>query len=144
MSIKQLSVFLENRPGKLFELTALLAEKGIDMRALSIAETTDFGIARLIVNDAYGAAQVLREGQFIAQFSDVLAFAVPDEPGGLHHLLGEFNAAQVNIEYMYAFLGGGNAKHAYMIFRVQDTASAVSALNRKNIRIVDQDEISLL
>ena len=104
MSIKQLSVFLENRPGKLFELTALLAEKGIDMRALSIAETTDFGIARLIVNDAYGAAQVLREGQFIAQFSDVLAFAVPDEPGGLHNLLSEFNAAQVNIEYMYLTL----------------------------------------
>ena len=140
MSIKQLSVFLENRPGKLFELTALLAEKGIDMRALSIAETTDFGIARLIVNDAYGAAQVLREGQFIAQFSDVLAFAVPDEPGGLHHLLGEFNAAQVNIEYMYAFLGGKKGQ-AYMIFRVTNTEIAEKALVERGLKSLTLEEI---
>ena len=140
MSIKQLSVFLENRPGKLYELTALLAEKGIDMRALSIAETTDFGIARLIVNDAYGAAQVLREGQFIAQFSDVLAFAVPDEPGGLHHLLGEFNAAQVNIEYMYAFLGGKRGQ-AYMIFRVTNTEIAEKALVERGLKSLTLEEI---
>ena len=140
MSIKQLSVFLENRPGKLFELTQLLAEKGVDMRALSIAETTDFGIARLIVNDAYGAAQVLREGQFIAQFSDVLAFAVPDEPGGLHHLLGEFNAAQVNIEYMYAFLGGKKGQ-AYMIFRVTNTEAAEKALVERGLKSLTLEEI---
>ena len=140
MSIKQLSVFLENRPGKLFELTQLLAEKGVDMRALSIAETTDFGIARLIVNDAYGAAQVLREGQFIAQFSDVLAFAVPDEPGGLHHLLGEFNAAQVNIEYMYAVLSGGKSR-AYMIFRVTDTEAAEKALTARGLKSLTLEEI---
>ena len=140
MSIKQLSVFLENRPGKLFELTQLLAEKGVDMRALSIAETTDFGIARLIVNDAYGAAQVLREGQFIAQFSDVLAFAVPDEPGGLHRLLGEFNAAQVNIEYMYAFLGGKKGQ-AYMIFRVTNTEAAEKALVERGLKSLTLEEI---
>ena len=140
MRIKQLSVFLENRPGKLFELTQLLAEKGVDMRALSIAETTDFGIARLIVNDAYGAAQVLREGQFIAQFSDVLAFAVPDEPGGLHHLLGEFNAAQVNIEYMYAFLGGKRGQ-AYMIFRVTNTEAAEKALVERGLKSLTLEEI---
>ena len=124
MSIKQLSVFLENRPGKLFELTALLAEKGIDMRALSIAEATDFGIARIIV----------------AQFSDVLAFAVPDEPGGLHNLLSEFNAAQVNIEYMYAFLGGEPGR-AYMIFRVTDTKRAEAALVERGLKSLSLDEI---
>ena len=140
MSIKQISVFLENKPGKLFELTGLLADNGIDMRALSIAETTDFGIARLIVNDAYGAAQVLREGQFIAQFSDVLAFAVPDEPGGLHHLLGEFNAAQVNIEYMYAFLGGKRGQ-AYMIFRVTNTEIAEKALVERGLKSLTLEEI---
>ena len=140
MSIRQLSVFLENRPGKLFELTALLAEHGIDMRALSIAETTDFGIARLIVNDAYQAAQVLRDGQFIAQFSDVLAFAVPDEPGGLHNLLREFNAAQVNIEYMYAFLGGEPGR-AYMIFRVTDTERAEKALTERGLKSLTLEEI---
>ena len=143
MSIKQLSVFLENRPGKLFELTALLAEKGIDMRALSIAETTDFGIARLIVGDAYGAARVLREGQFIAQYSDVLAFAVPDEPGGLHRLLGAFNDAQVNIEYMYAVLGGEKGR-AYMIFRVTDTEAAERALTERGLRPLTPEEMEAI
>ena len=140
MSIRQLSVFLENRPGKLFELTRLLADHGIDMRALSIAETTDFGIARLIVNDADEAAQVLKEGRFIARFSDVLAFAVPDEPGGLYNLLSEFNAAQVNIEYMYAFLGGKRGQ-AYMIFRVTNTEIAEKALVERGLKSLTLEEI---
>ena len=140
MSIKQISVFLENKPGKLFEMTALLAQKQIDMRALSIAETTDFGIARLIVNDVDRCALALREGQFIAQLSDVLAFAVPDEPGGLHNLLSEFNAAQVNIEYMYAFLGGEPGR-AYMIFRVTDTEKAEKALTGRGLKSLTLEEI---
>ncbi len=140
MSIRQLSVFLENRPGKLFEMTELLAQNQVDMRALSIAETTDFGIARLIVNDVDRAARILREGQFIAQFSDVLAFAVPDEPGGLHNLLSEFNAARVNIEYMYAFLSGEKGR-AYMIFRVTDTARAEKALAERGLQSLDLEEI---
>ena len=140
MSIKQISVFLENKPGKLFEMTALLAQKQIDMRALSIAETTDFGIARLIVNDVDRCALALREGQFIAQLPDVLAFAVPDEPGGLHNLLSEFNAAQVNIEYMYAFLGGEPGR-AYMIFRVTDTEKAEKALTGRGLKSLTLEEI---
>ena len=140
MSMKQLSVFLENRPGKLYELTKLLADNGIDMRALSIAETTDFGIARIIVDDPQKAAQVLSEGQFIAQFSKVLAFAVPDEPGGLFNLLSEFNAARVNIEYMYAFLGGEPGR-AYMIFRVTDTERAEAALTARGLRSLTLEEI---
>ena len=140
MSMKQLSVFLENRPGKLFELTKLLADHEIDMRALSIAETTDFGIARIIVSDAFRAAQVLQEGQFIAQFSDVLAFEVPDEPGGLYRLLAEFNAARVNIEYMYAFLGGQKGQ-AYMIFRVTNTETAEKALLARGLKSLTLEEI---
>ena len=143
MSIKQISVFLENKPGKLFELTKLLADNGIDMRALSIAETTDFGIARLIVGDAYGAARVLREGQFIAQYSDVLAFAVPDEPGGLHRLLGAFNDAQVNIEYMYAVLGGEKGR-AYMIFRVTDTEAAERALTERGLQPLAPEDMEAI
>ena len=143
MSIRQISVFLENRPGKLYELTGLLARHGIDMRALSIAETTDFGIARLIVNDAYGAAQVLREGQFIAQYSDVLAFAVLDEPGGLHRLLGAFNDAQVNIEYMYAVLGGEKGR-AYMIFRVTDTEAAERALTERGLQPLTPEDMEAI
>ena len=140
MSIRQISVFLENRPGKLYELTGLLARHGIDMRALSIAEATDFGIARIIASDAQKCALALREGQFIAQFSDVLAFAVPDEPGGLHNLLKEFNAAQVNIEYMYAFLGGEPGR-AYMIFRVTDTEAAEKALVARGLKSLSLAEI---
>ena len=140
MSIRQLSVFLENRPGKLYELTGLLAAQGIDMRALSIAEATDFGIARIIASDAEKCALALREGQFIAQFSDVLAFAVPDEPGGLHNLLSEFNAAQVNIEYMYAFLGGKRGQ-AYMIFRVTNTEIAEKALVERGLKSLTLEEI---
>ena len=140
MSIRQISVFLENRPGKLFELTRLLAEHGIDMRALSIAETTDFGIARIIVDDPQKAARVLSEGQFIAQFSNVLAFAVPDEPGGLYNLLSEFNAARVNIEYMYAFLGGEPGR-AYMIFRVTGTEAAEKALVARGLKSLTLEEI---
>ena len=140
MSIRQISVFLENRPGKLYELTGLLARHGIDMRALSIAEATDFGIARIIASDAQKCALALREGQFIAQFSDVLAFAVPDEPGGLHRLLGAFNDAQVNIEYMYAVLGGEKGR-AYMIFRVTDTKRAEAALVARGLKSLSLDEI---
>ena len=140
MSIRQISVFLENKPGKLYELTGLLAREGIDMRALSIAEATHFGIARIITGDAQKCALALREGQFIAQFSDVLAFAVPDEPGGLHNLLSEFNAAQVNIEYMYAFLGGKRGQ-AYMIFRVTNTEIAEKALVERGLKSLTLEEI---
>ena len=143
MSIRQISVFLENKPGKLYELTQLLADHRIDMRALSIAETADFGIARLIVSDVDRAARLLREEQFIARLSSVLAFAVPDEPGGLHRLLGEFNAAQVNIEYMYAFLGREKGK-AYMIFRVPDPAASEAALIARGLpplRLEDMENL---
>ena len=140
MSIRQLSVFLENKPGKLYELTGLLAAQGIDMRALSIAEATDFGIARIIVGDVEKCALALREGQFIAQLSDVLAFAVHDRPGGLHDLLSEFNAAQVNIEYMYAFLSGAPGR-AYMIFRVTDTKRAEAALVERGLKSLTLEEI---
>lgn len=142
MSIKQISVFLENKPGKLSEMTALLAANNIDMRALSLAETKDFGIARMIVDDAFEAANVLKNGDFIANFSPVLAYAVPDEPGGLNKLLCAFNDSGVNIEYMYAFLGGKVSSHAYMIFRVADTSAAEAALTAKGLRAITQEEIA--
>ena len=141
MSIKQISVFLENRPGKLDEMCALLAKSNIDLRALSLAETKDFGIARLIVDDAFATANVLKENDFIANFTPVLAFAVPDEPGGLSHLLTAFTKAQVNIEYMYAFLGGQNTGHAYMIFRVAHTDAAEAKLAAAGYKALSQEEI---
>ena len=144
MSIQQISVFLENKPGRLSEMTSLLAENNIDLRALSLAETKDFGIARMIVDDVFEAANVLRDGGFIANFSPVLAFAVPDEPGGLSKLLVLFNEANVNIEYMYSFLGSADTKHAYMIFRVADTKAAEASLAAKGARPMSQDEIAAI
>lgn len=142
MSIKQLSVFLENKPGKLFEMTALLAEQQIDIRALCLAETTDFGIARLIVDDADKVLDVLRSEGFIANSSDVLAFAVPNKAGGLHRLLAEFKAANVNIEYMYSVLGSEDKTKAYMIFRVTDTQQSEAILAARGLNSLTQASIS--
>ena len=142
MSIKQISVFLENKPGRLKEMTSILAANQIDMRALSIAETKDFGIARLVVDDAYQAINILKEANFVANLTPVLAVAVPDEPGGLDNLLSYFSDAQVNIEYMYAFIGGKDSKHAYLIFRVADTKAAEARLAGKGLRLMTQEDIA--
>ncbi|MBR1810156.1 MAG: acetolactate synthase [Clostridia bacterium] len=141
MSIKQISVFLENKPGKLQDMTTLLAAHNIDIRALSLAETKDFGIARLIVDDVFEAANVLKEDNFVASFSPVLAFEIPDETGGLNTLLQHFTDAKVNIEYMYAFLDGKNQKKAYMIFRVANTKDAEAALAAKGLTALSQEDI---
>ena len=144
MSIRQISVCLENKPGMLEGMTQLLAENGIDMRALSLAETEGFGIVRIIVDDVYETMTVLKDGDFVAKLTPVIAVAIPDEPGGLNHVLRLFKAAQINIDYMYAFLGGKNVNQAYMIFRVQDDKKASEILKAAGIRIVEQEEISEL
>lgn len=142
MAIQQISVFLENKPGTLAEMTGVLANAHIDMRALSLAETKDFGIARMIVDDVYEASTVLKEAGFVNSLTPVVGVLIPDEPGGLNKILQVFTAEKVNIEYMYAFLGG-EAGHAYMLFRVgkdmEKTAEA--ALLAKGFRLVTQEEI---
>ena len=142
MSIKQISVFLENKPGSLNRMTDALAKNNIDMRALSMAETKDFGIVRMIVDDVYKATNVLQEENFVASLTSVLAFEIPDEPGGLSKLLAKFTDAKVNIDYMYAFLGGKNINHAYMIFRVTDTKTAEAALAGKGLISLSQEEMA--
>ena len=144
MSVKQISVFLENSAGKLSEITALLASRNIDIRALSLAETKDFGIARMIMSDTEAAERALQEAGFLARSTPVLAYAVPDEPGGLNTLLAHFNQARINIEYMYAFLGGRSADHAYMIFRVGDTEAAEIALDGMGLRALTQAELEMI
>ena len=143
MSVKQISVFLENKPGMMSTMTEVLAKNGIDMRALTLAETSDFGIVRIIVDDVYAATTVLKDEGFVHSITPVLGVAIPDEPGGLNNVLAVLSEAQINVDYMYAFLGG-NAKHAYMIFRVEDHKAAKKALVANGIRVVDQDEISSL
>ena len=141
MSLKQISVFLENKPGMMYQVTELLAKNSVDMRALSLAETSDFGIVRIIVDDVYKTTTLLKDEGYIHNVTSVVGVAIPDEPGGLHKVLDALKEADINIEYMYAFLGGQNSDHAYMIFRVQDNKSAESAIRVKGIRVVDQEEI---
>lgn len=142
MSIKQISVFLENKPGTLNRMTQVLADHSIDMRALSLAETKDFGIARIIVEDVLAATNVLKDADFIASLTPVLAFEIPDETGGLNKLLKIFSEVNVNVEYMYSFLGGKKQSSAYMIFRVADTAAAEAALVGKGLKPLTQEQVS--
>jgi len=144
MSIKQISVFLENKPGSLYGMTGVLAQHKIDMRALSLAETSDFGIARIIVDDVYNAANVLKDAGYVYSVTPVLGVAIPDTPGGLNKVLQVLTNAKVNVEYMYAFLGGKNAEHAYMIVRVADNAAAAAALAERGIQVVEQEEMNRL
>lgn len=144
MSVKQISVFVENKPGAMSAMTAVLADNDIDMRALSLAETEDFGIVRIIVDDVYTAATVLKDAGYVHSITPVLGVAIPDTPGGLNKVLSALTDAQINVEYMYAFLGGKNADHAYMIFRVADAAAASAALVAQGIQTVDQDEVGNL
>lgn len=144
MSLKQISVFVENKPGKMQHLTEVLAKNNVDMRALSLAETSDFGIVRIIVDDVYAASTILKDEGFIHNVTKVLGVAIPDEPGGLNTVLQVLNEAQINVEYMYAFLGGKDVAHAYMIFRVEDRKAAVAALAAKGIRCVEHEELAQL
>ena len=141
MSLKQISVFVENKPGKMQHLTQVLADHQVDMRALSLAETSDFGIVRIIVDDVYAASTMLKDEGFIHTVNKVLGVAIPDEPGGLNTVLAVLSEAQINVEYMYAFMGGKDVSHAYMIFRVEDRKAAVAALGAKGIHCIDQDEL---
>ena len=141
MSLKQISVFLENKPGTLLTMTGVLADNHIDMRALSIAETKDFGIVRMIVDDVYDTTTVLKDAGFIHSLTPVLGVVIPDTPGGLDQVLRVLADAQVNVEYMYAFMGGKDVDHAYMIFRVADNAAAAAALAARGIQVIDQEQV---
>ena len=144
MSIKQISIFLENKPGALYAMTGVLAQHNVDMRALSLAETKDFGIVRLIVDNVYEATTVLKDAGYVHSVTPVLGVAIPDTPGGLNKVLQVLTNAKVNVEYMYAFLGGKDVDHAYMIFRVADNAAASAALAAQGIQVVEQEEIEKL
>ncbi|MBR4643105.1 MAG: ACT domain-containing protein [Selenomonadaceae bacterium] len=139
MSVKQVSIFLENKPGTLNRLTEVLAANNVNIRALSLAETSEFGIVRMLVNDVFEATNVLKENNFVATLTPVLAYAIEDKAGDLNNLLQKFTEAEVNIEYMYAFAG---KERAYMIFRVNDTNKAELILNRKGLKSLTQEEIS--
>ncbi len=142
---KQVSVFLENKSGRLAEVCQVLGEADVNIRALCIADTSDFGILRLIVNDPARATRVLQERGFGVGEADVLALIVPDRPGGLASVLALLRDAGVNVEYMYAFFITVDGD-AVVLFRIDDAAIAdtVQMLEENNIRILTADEVYAL
>ena len=142
MNIHQISVFLENRAGQLAEITRLLASEHVDIRAISIAETADYGLARMIVDDAYKASSILLNHGDILSMTPVWAVEVPDRPAGLAELLGILAEAHVDVEYMYSLFTHKDG-YAYMVMRVSDEPSFLNALGQRKIRIMSQADLGL-
>jgi len=140
MLVKQITVFLENKPGRLADVTKTLGSVGIDISALSIADTTDFGILRLIVNDPEKAEMVLKSKGFAVSCTDVIAIAVADEPGGLSAALDILGKEQIGIEYIYAFVGKAE-KEALVILKVETPVEAIEVLKKNNIRVLSANEV---
>lgn len=136
MTIQQISVFLENRAGQLAEITGVLADNKVDLRAIHIAETADYGVLRLITANPQEASKLLLEHGFILSMTPVMAVAVPDEPGGLARLLAIFAKAELDIEYMYSVFGRKEGM-AYMIFRVSDVQRLEELLSENGLAPVD-------
>lgn len=140
---EQISIFIENKEGRLAEVTAILRDAGVNIRALSLADTTDFGVLRLIVNDNDKATAALRNQGFTVGKTRVLAVEVNDEPGGLNQVLDPLSEQDVNVEYMYAF-ANPQCKNAIMIFRFDDIEKAKVILSERGIKVIDKEEISKL
>ena len=143
MTVKQISVFVENKAGKMAELTDYLQQHQIDMRALSIAETKDFGIVRMIVDDPYKTSCILKESGYVSSITPALAVEIPDEPGSLVRILKILGDGGVNLDYMYAFLTRKKST-AYMVLRVADNEKALEILGKQGVHAISQDEISEL
>ena len=140
MKITQISIFLENRKGRLHEVCSLLGNAGVNIRALTIAETESFGVLRIVVNKPEQAVTLLRENSFVANITDVVAVEVPDKPGGLADVLKVLSQNDVNVEYMYGFLEkSGN--NAILVFRFEDTPYAQRILADNNIKVVSSQNI---
>lgn len=138
-TIKQISIFVENQPGKLAELTRLLADANIDLRTLSLADTRDFGILRVIVNKPDETEKLLKANDWTYKTAEVIGVKLPDRPGGVAEVLEAINEAGVNVEYMYAFVNRIPGR-ADTVFRVDDIETTINALRAKGIEILTPDE----
>ncbi|MCE5194065.1 MAG: ACT domain-containing protein [Nitrospiraceae bacterium] len=143
MKVEQISVFLENKSGRLADVAGILAKAGINIRALSLADTTDFGILRLIVNNTETAKKILKENGFTVGKTEVIAVEVSDKPGGLAQILDAIQKNKINVEYMYAFVqkNGGNA---IIIFRFDELEKAIEILTKAGINILKGEEVYAL
>ena len=143
MAIKQLTVFVQNSKGTIVSVTDLLAKNNVNIRALSIAETKDFGILRLIVNDNDTATKILEENGYLIKVIDVIGVKIGDEPGELTSALSVLDKENINVEYLYAFMAR-TEKHAYVVLRVEDNTSAETALTNEGFKLITESDITKL
>jgi hypothetical protein len=140
MKVEQLAVFLENKSGRLAAITKILSDSGINIRALSVADTADFGILRIIVDQTDKAKHVLKDAGFTVGLTNVVAVEVADKPGGLSEVLAVLNQVEINVEYMYAFVEK-SGQNAVIIFRFDDVDTAIEVLLNAGIKILSGDEV---
>ena len=140
MTVNQISVFVENKPGKLVEVIETLGDNGVDLRAMSIADTSDFGILRLIVDKPDTALEVLNKDEYITSVNKVIAVSIEDTPGSLARVLRILAEAGVSIEYVYAFITH-EAGSAYVIIRVEDNERAVAAMKEKGVKLATNSDL---
>ncbi len=140
MKVEQISVFIENKSGRLAEIARILGEAGINIRALSLADTSDFGILRLIVNDREKAKTVLKENGFTVSKTEVVAVEVPDRPGGLYQILKKLESDAINVEYMYAFVERCG-ENAVIIFRFDETDRAIASLLQSGFTVLEGERL---
>ena len=143
MSLKQLTIFVENKQGTLVDITKTLADNNVNMRALSIADTQDFGILRLIVNDNATATKALTEAGYLLKMTDVVGVKIGDQPGKLSKALEVLDEAKINMEYLYAFMAR-TEKHAYVVLRVADNEMAEKALENAGFHMITDADVDKL
>lgn len=141
MKVEQISIFIENKSGRLAEVTGILGDANVNIRALSLADTSDFGILRLIVDDSEKALDVLRERHFTVNKTEVIGVEVPDQPGGLASILRILDAHHINVEYMYAFVERSGS-NAVIIFRFDNIDEAISVLLANHVKILKGERIT--
>ena len=143
MKVEQISIFLENKPGRLEDVTGIFERGKINIRALSLADTADFGILRLIVNDSAKAKEILKSSGFTVGKNEVVALEVPDNPGGLSGILKLLDGAGINVEYMYAFVQR-SGDNAIIIFRFDELDKAIETLTKAGVRVLKGEEVYAL
>lgn len=143
MKVQQISVFIENRSGRLREVATVLGKNGINIRALSLADTSDYGILRIIVDKPDKAREVLKKENFTLSETQVIAVEVSDRPGGLSEVLDILGSEGINVEYMYAFVEK-SSNNAVMIFRIEDIDRAINVLQAKNVKILSNTRVTSL
>ncbi len=143
MAIKQLTVYVQNKKGSMAALTDVLAKNGVNIRALSIAETEDFGLLRIIVNDEAAATKILEDNGYLIKVIDVVGVKIGDKPGALTAALNVLDGADINVEYLYAFMAR-TEKHAYVVLRVEDNEKAEAVLEEAGMHLITNADICKL